>query len=884
MRYPACSAAHSTSPTAAADGLFIHIPTDISGAPGQVVTVPVEIQDANGVRSADITINYDTDLLDATDASISAVKAADSVWPDGTPWAPNVDDATGTIIVTIFTFPPLGAGGGSLMTIDFTIKIDAQPGTSTNIDLERVSLNEGQIPYDPQPTKGDDPTDGEVTINSGNHAPVLDPAPDPALPPINEDDAGSLGSTVSQIVVDGSITDPDGPAAEAIAVLGVDNQHGYWQYAAVASPTAGDWNDFTATSGSVVDISGNARLLDALHHIRFRPNPDFNGTAYFTFRAWDKSTGAAGGTVDLSNPGSSTGGSTAFSAATDTASITLNPVNDVPSFTKGPDQTVNEDAPAQTVPRWATNISPGPTDEAGQTLAFHVSNDNNAVFAVQPAITRDGTLTYTPAFDANGAATVTVTLKDDGGTANDGKNTSAPQTFAITVNAVNDAPENHVPGRQYTGINTPLVFSVACANPIWISDVDAGTNDVEVRLVATNGTITLAPDAGLTSAEGDGTHEVRLRGTVENINDALNGLSFAPETDFEGQATLRISTHDQGHTGSGGAKSDDDTIDVGVGRNGRLSGFVYADTNNNDRPDAYEGVPGVKPTLTGDGLPLETWTDDNGWYDFRDLLAGTYEITERQPVAIIDGGSNTIANVQLGAGESQTGHHFRELSLRPEWIPNRLLATSTLPVGSDRWMETVRRIIGDAEERWGNTTDPRPPVVSQEIVQRGRQLLVRGTNGNDAFEFVAGTDKHTVKVNGASREFAASLIDEFVFDGGLGTDTARVVGTAGKDVATLAPKIGTIEGDNYDLSLTAIERIHADGFGGQEDEAILLDSLADDTLLARQKMAKLSGYYFANEVSNFAQVVARSHSGGHDVVDQKAIDFVLTKEGNWVLP
>ena len=107
--------------SAAASDPFIHIPTDISGAPGQVVTVPVEIQDANGVRSADITINYDTDLLDATDASISAIKAPDSVWPDGTPWAPNVDDATGTIIVTIFTFPPLGTGGGSLITIDLGV-------------------------------------------------------------------------------------------------------------------------------------------------------------------------------------------------------------------------------------------------------------------------------------------------------------------------------------------------------------------------------------------------------------------------------------------------------------------------------------------------------------------------------------------------------------------------------------------------------------------------------------------------------------------------------------------------------------------------------------------------------------------------------------------
>jgi regulation of enolase protein 1 (concanavalin A-like superfamily) len=49
-------------------------------------------------------------------------------------------------------------------------------------------------------------------------------------------------------------------------------------------------------------------------------------------------------------------------------------------------------------------------------------------------------LTYTPAANANGGATVTVTLGDSGGTANGGVASSASQTFTITVTAVNDAP------------------------------------------------------------------------------------------------------------------------------------------------------------------------------------------------------------------------------------------------------------------------------------------------------------------------------------------------------------------------------------------------------------------------------------------------------------
>src|SRR5688572_11504823 len=86
-----------------------------------------------------------------------------------------------------------------------------------------------------------------------------------------------------------------------------------------------------------------------------------------------------------------------------------------PSFTKGLDQTVLEDAGPQTVPGWATAISAGPPDEANQMLTFLVSNTNSGLFTGQPAIAANGTLTYTPAANANGTATVTVQLRDNGG-------------------------------------------------------------------------------------------------------------------------------------------------------------------------------------------------------------------------------------------------------------------------------------------------------------------------------------------------------------------------------------------------------------------------------------------------------------------------------------
>ena len=128
-------------------------------------------------------------------------------------------------------------------------------------------------------------------------------------------------------------------------------------------------------------------------------------------------------------------------SATQTFMITVTAVNDAPSFTKGADQTVAEDAGAQTVTGWATAISAGPANESGQTVSFEVTGNTNAgLFSAGPSVSPTGTLTYTPAANQNGTATITLRITDNGGTANGGVNASATQTFVITVTAVNDAP------------------------------------------------------------------------------------------------------------------------------------------------------------------------------------------------------------------------------------------------------------------------------------------------------------------------------------------------------------------------------------------------------------------------------------------------------------
>lgn len=115
-------------------------------------------------------------------------------------------------------------------------------------------------------------------------------------------------------------------------------------------------------------------------------------------------------------------------------------VNMAPSFVKGGDQVVVEDAATSQIAGWATAISPGSPAESAQVLNFVVSNDNPSLFSTPPSISATGTLSFTPAANANGVAIVSVMLHDNGGTANGGVDTSDPQTFTISVTPVNDAP------------------------------------------------------------------------------------------------------------------------------------------------------------------------------------------------------------------------------------------------------------------------------------------------------------------------------------------------------------------------------------------------------------------------------------------------------------
>lgn len=166
------------------------------------------------------------------------------------------------------------------------------------------------------------------------------------------------------------------------------------------------------------ELFSSLPTIDPSGNLHFTPARDTNGVAIVTLLPSDD--------IDLD-------------AAAHTLKISINPVNDAPSFQLGPSQTVRTNAGPQRVDLFATNILAGPEDESDQALTFITLVERNELFLDPPAIDADGNLTYTPGQDVIGSSVVIVKLVDDGGIAHGGVDTSEPQTFSIDIVSNDDA-------------------------------------------------------------------------------------------------------------------------------------------------------------------------------------------------------------------------------------------------------------------------------------------------------------------------------------------------------------------------------------------------------------------------------------------------------------
>jgi Ca2+-binding RTX toxin-like protein len=210
--------------------------------------------------------------------------------------------------------------------------------------------------------------------------------------------------------------------------------------------------------------------------------------------------------------------------------------------------------------------------------------------------------------NASGSASVTVVLKDGGGTANGGQDTSAPAIFTISVTAVNDLPTITVAaGGQALSDNSGRIN-------LLIADVE--TPAASLTLSASSSNTQLVPIGNITFGGAGANRTATIRTAAGQTGSAVITLRVS-DGQLSGTTTVTVIAGGNGNdvlTGTDGP-------DILFGQNGddRLTGGGGIDLlvggNGNDTltggggADSFSGGQGTD-TAT-DFTPAEGDTKDN---------------------------------------------------------------------------------------------------------------------------------------------------------------------------------------------------------------------------------------------------------------------------------
>ncbi|MEP3225399.1 MAG: Ig-like domain-containing protein [Parasphingorhabdus sp.] len=490
---------------------------------GAVNDPPVAVDDATVTdEETPVTIPVlanDSDV-DGDPLTVTAATAPNGtvvINPDGTvTYTPDPDfNGTDTIAYTISD----GQGGTATAIVTVTVNPVNDPPVAnddvattdedTPITLNVLS-NDTDVDGDPLTVTGATSPDGQVTINPDG---TVTFTPDPDF----------NGTTT----VTYTISDGNGGTSTATVTLTVDPVND----APVATPDVDQTDEDTPVTVSVLDndsdVDGDPLTVTAATApngtvvinpdgtLTYTPDPDFNGTDIITYTVSDGNGGFA----------------------TTTATITVNPVNDVPVALDDM-ITTPEDAPV-TIP-----VLGNDSDADGDPLTVTDASSPNGTVVINP----DGTVTFTPDPDFNGPTTITYTVSD-------GQGGTTTATVMVDVTPVNDAPVVP-PDVAATPEDTPVTLSPldnasdADGDPLVITSASSPNGTVVIN---PDGTITYTPDPNFNGTDvityqvsdgNGGFTTATITVTVSPVNDPPVAANDITSTDEEVPVVIPVLAND----------------------------------------------------------------------------------------------------------------------------------------------------------------------------------------------------------------------------------------------------------------------------------------------------------------------------------------------------
>jgi hypothetical protein len=517
----------------------------------------------------------------AGNVGTSAVESLGVVPPGTAVLAPNL------VVPTAQTVSPGGtrvfsSAGSNAITVGdsdptqstLTVTIAAANGTVSLTDIDNLTFSNGSGTDDTSVTFSGAAADINTALDGLSYSPNAGFSGDDTLN-ISVDDANTLaagqgGASANVTIV---VAQPVGPNVSAPGSEAMNAGTTLTFSAANNDPiTVSDSGAANTPLTVSLSVTSGTLTLPETNNLTFAPGSS-SGAASMTFTGTAAAVNAAlnglgyvaddtdNDTLSISVDDPSTL-SSGQGTATASVAITVNPGPSVTAPDSAPIAVATDGSLAFT---GANLITVGDADPS-LTLTVGLSVGNGTLTLASPGglitagannsdrmtLTGSGAainaalagLTYTPSPGLIDDDTLNISV-DDANTLVSGQG-AATDSVALDVSLTGpvSGATLAIADPQTTVSDTPLVFSTANSNAFALAD----SNDpsLMVTLSVANGTLTLPATGGLTFLDGsaNGQADLTIEGSPTNLNAALNGLTYTPNTHFSGDDALSITVSD----------------------------------------------------------------------------------------------------------------------------------------------------------------------------------------------------------------------------------------------------------------------------------------------------------------------------------------------------